>query len=106
MRTRLRGELSPRPVRMSVLQLETGELGHQVKFSRPDVSVRATEKPRLLAATETEMMRDDALAQDIAVRRLLALWSLLCGADVQHQGAAGSGRTSIGPSRPEMVTWW
>src|SRR3954464_8974421 len=50
---------------MSVLELEVGELRHQVKLGRPDVPVRAAIEPCLLAVVELEMMRDDLLVQDV-----------------------------------------
>ena len=57
--------MRPGPVRMPVLQFETGELRHQVKFSRPDVAVWAAEELRLLAPAEMEVMRDDLLPHDV-----------------------------------------
>ena len=65
MRSGLRGECVAGPVRIPVLQLETGELRHQVEFSRPDVAVWAAEELRLLAAAEMEVMRDDLLLHDV-----------------------------------------
>ena len=59
----LGGELSPCPVAVPGLQLEPGQLGHEVELSRPDVAVRAAEELRLLALTESEVVRDNVLVQ-------------------------------------------
>ena len=58
-------ELGPGPVRVPCLQLEPGELRHQVEFSRPDIAVWATEELRLSAITEVEMVGDDELLHDV-----------------------------------------
>src|ERR1700733_14606807 len=64
-RAGVRGELGPRPVRVPALQLEPGELGHQVELSGPDVAVRRAEEPGRRAVAKPEVVRDDPLAQDI-----------------------------------------
>src|SRR6516165_214635 len=50
---------------MPRLQLEPGELGHQIQFRRPDVPVRAAKKLCLRAGAEGEVVRDDPLAQHV-----------------------------------------
>ena len=60
-RAGLGGELGAGPVRVPALQLEAGELGHQVELGRPDVAVRAAEQLRLRAVAEPEVVRDDLL---------------------------------------------
>jgi hypothetical protein len=47
------------------LQLEPGELGHQVELGRPDVAARAAEETGFVPVTEPEMMRDDLLVQHV-----------------------------------------
>jgi hypothetical protein len=47
------------------LQLESGELGHEVEFGGPDVAVRAAGQPGFPVLIEPEVVRDDVLAQDV-----------------------------------------
>lgn len=62
---RLSGELAPRPISMPRLQLEPCELSHKVEFGRPDVAVWTTEESCLLAVTEHEVVRHEALMQRV-----------------------------------------
>ena len=65
MRTRLGGEAGPGPVRMPGLQLEPGQLSHEVKLGRPDVAVRAAGQPSPPALIEREVVRYNALTQNV-----------------------------------------
>ena len=51
--------------RVPGLQLESGQLGHEIEFRWPDIAVRAAEQPGLPALIEPEMVRDDVLAQHV-----------------------------------------
>jgi hypothetical protein len=58
---------------MPGLQLEPGQLSHEVEFGRPDVAVRATEQLRLSALIEPEVVvppsaEDNALFAELADR--------------------------------------
>src|SRR5689334_25406053 len=48
----LGGEVRAGPVRVPGLQVEPGQLRHEVGFGGPDVTVRAAQHPRLPAAAE------------------------------------------------------
>src|SRR5687768_2953529 len=65
MRSGVRGELRSRPVRVSALQLEPGDLAHQIEFSGQDIAMRASEESSLRAVTEVEVMRDHALMRHV-----------------------------------------
>ena len=48
---------------MPALQLEPGQLSHEIELRRPDVTVRGAEELSLPALLEVKVVRDDALGK-------------------------------------------
>jgi hypothetical protein len=92
----LGGELRPGSVRVPGLQLEPGELCHEVKFGWPDIAMRAAEELGPPVVAETEMMRDDLLVQHVIDRGTDCLVGEIVLNDLRAEDETCSVRMPIG----------